>query len=378
MDVVSDILSSLRLTGGIVIDAEASGAWCMMSQFGPEHCAPFFPTPGDLIGYHYVRCGRLWAQVEGMPAAEAQAGSVLLFPRNDPHLLFSEPGREPVNANDLVTPARRGEPARIVIAGEGNKCCIHCGFLGVSAARHPLLASLPSMLVLHEDDRARGEWLSTSLRLVAKELNSNPLAVARLAELFFAEAIRRYMEQLPAGEGGWLAGLKDPAVARALTMVHSRYAEELDVDQMAREAGVSRTVLGERFVELLGEPPMKYCAHWRMRVAANLLLEGKESTANIAYAVGFHSEAAFNRAFKREYGQPPIAWKRRREEQEREARNLAAGRLPAQQVRFCTAQDGTPARLEPRRRGAGPGKDRQLDEPHRVRLEQPDLAALAS
>ena len=97
---------------------------------------------------------------------------------------------------------------------------------------------------------------------------------------------------------------------KALSIIHSRYAEELDVEGLAREAGVSRTVLGERFAELLGEPPMRYCARWRMRIAANMLRDGKQNTANIAYSVGFNSEAAFNRAFKREYGEPPATWRR--------------------------------------------------------------------
>jgi pimeloyl-ACP methyl ester carboxylesterase/AraC-like DNA-binding protein len=125
-------------------------------------------------------------------------------------------------------------------------------------------------------------------------------------------------------------------------VIHTRYSEELDVELLAREAGVSRSVLGERFVALLGEPPMRYCAKWRMRTAANMLRDGKENSANIAYAVGFNSEAAFNRAFKREFGEPPVTWKRNAEVQDRAARQQAQrNQLPAQVVRYCTARDGT-------------------------------------
>ena len=127
------------------------------------------------------------------------------------------------------------------------------------------------------------------------------------------QAVREYVERLPAGASGWLRGLTDPAVSKALSIIHQRYAEDLDVEGLAREAGVSRTVLGERFGELLGEPPMRYCARWRMQVAANMLRDGKQNTANIAYSVGFNSEAAFNRAFKREYGVPPATWRRQNE-----------------------------------------------------------------
>jgi pimeloyl-ACP methyl ester carboxylesterase/AraC-like DNA-binding protein len=182
-----------------------------------------------------------------------------------------------------------------------------------------------------------GDWIETSMRML-NEAGSSPELVARLSELFFAEAIRRYMDRLLPGEGGWLGGLKDPAVAKALSVIHSRYAEDLDIETLAREAGISRTVLGERFAQLIGEPPMRYCARWRMRVAANMLRDGRQNAANVAYAVGFNSEAAFNRAFKREYGEPPATWRRHVEEQARERQNAG---LPEQVVRYCNAKDGT-------------------------------------
>ena len=134
--------------------------------------------------------------------------------------------------------------------------------------------------------------------------------VAKLAELFLTQAVREYVDHLPLGTSGWLRGLTDPAVTKALSIIHTRYAEELDVEGLAREAGVSRTVLGEKFAELIGEPPMRYCAQWRMRGAANMLRDGRQSASNVAYEVGFNSEAAFTRAFKREYGIPPATWRR--------------------------------------------------------------------
>ena len=191
--------------------------------------------------------------------------------------------------------------------------------------------------------------------------------VARLAELFVAQAMREYVERLPAGAKGWLRGLADPAVSKALSIIHTRYAEELDVEGLAREAGVSRTVLGERFAELIGEPPMRYCARWRMRIAANMLRDGKQNTANIAYSVGFNSEAAFNRAFKREYGEPPATWRRRIEaEEQARATAMQPRELPPQEVRYCTASRRDPAGLFGRRRGAAAGEDRELAQPYRI------------
>jgi len=133
--------------------------------------------------------------------------------------------------------------------------------------------------------------------------------VARLAQVFVGDAIRRHLERT-AELTGWTAGLKDAAIGKALRLIHRRYSDDLDVEALAREAGVSRTILCNRFADLIGEPPMRYCARWRMRMASNMLREGKENTANIAYAVGFNSEAAFDRAFKREFGKPPAMWKR--------------------------------------------------------------------
>ena len=339
MDVLSDILASLRLTGGVVIDAKAHGDWCMLSQFTNEHCAPFFPVPGNLIGYHYVRSGCMTAELDGHPPVEVPAGWVVMFPRNDAHLLYSRPGLPPADVGELVEILPSGLQ-QIVLPGEGEATEIYCGYLGVSASHHPLLDSLPPILALDVHESQEG-WLESSLKFMSEQAPSADL-VARLAELFFVEAIRTYIAALPAGQGGWLRGLTDPAVSKALSIIHTRFAEDLDVEGLAREAGVSRTVLGERFAELIGEPPMRYCARWRMRIAAIMLREGKDSTANIAYSVGFNSEAAFNRAFKREYGEPPATWRKRIEAEQREAAAaLARHGLPPQQIRYCNASDGT-------------------------------------
>jgi pimeloyl-ACP methyl ester carboxylesterase/AraC-like DNA-binding protein len=340
MDVLSDILASLRLTGGVVIDGKLSGDFCVRSEFGPDHCAPFFPVPNTIIGYHYVRSGEVLVQVDDGAEVSLKAGEAAVIPRNDPHLLTKRPGLSPIDASDVVWVT--GEGVHHVACGNGTDTTeVWCGFLGTQKSNaHPLLQSLPSVLKVN----LRGveeEWIEASMRYVAEQVPSAEV-VGRLAESFIAQAIRDYVEALPPGEGGWLAGLADPAVARALAVIHQRYAEDLDVETLAREAGVSRTVLGERFVELLGEPPMRYCALWRMRVAANMLRDGRHNSANVGYAVGFNSEAAFNRAFKREFGEPPAAWRKRveAERQAAEAR-IHAPPLPRQKVRYATAADGT-------------------------------------
>jgi pimeloyl-ACP methyl ester carboxylesterase/AraC-like DNA-binding protein len=338
MDVLTDILGSLRLTGGVVIDGEFSGDFCVRAEFTPDHCAPFFPMPETLISYHYVRSGRMIVQLEGEPPVSLAAGSIVILPRNDPHILASRMGLLPADASEIVWITADGVH-HVTSGTEGAKAEVWCGFLGTSKTNaHPLLDALPPLLTLDARE-SQAEWLDSSMRFLA-ERQASPDVVARLAELFLAQAIRDYVDRLPPGSQGWLWGISDPAVSRALHIIHTRYAEDLDVEGLAREAGVSRTVLGERFAELIGEPPMRYCAGWRMRMAANMLREGKHNSANVAYAVGFNSEAAFNRAFKREYGEPPATWRRRVEEEDR-ARTERATRLPEQVVRHCTAKDGT-------------------------------------
>ncbi len=323
MEVLDDILASLRLNGGVVFDARTTGAWRLVSRFEPEDCAPYFPVPAQVISYHYVSRGPIYAQLPGGEAVELRDGSIALFPRNDAHLLFTDPQAEVLDVAQFARPGGEGGVNLIDIDFGGQAADCYCGWLGVTGEGHPLLDALPAMLVIHAGDYPAA-WVGASLQVAAGDWNANPVMVARLSELVFAEAVRRYVRGLSDGEGGWLAGLRDPAVARALSVIHARYRDDLDVDGLAREAGVSRSVLGERFGQLLGEPPMRYCARWRMRVAANRLLDGQGSAA-IAHDVGFGSEAAFSRAFKREYGAPPAAWKRRIEAEWAPARAVHAG-----------------------------------------------------
>jgi AraC-like DNA-binding protein len=311
MDVLDEILGSLCLSGGVVIDGEFSGDFCVRAQFTPDHCSPWFPMPDRLIAYHYIRSGELTAQVEGMPPVTVSAGGIIILPRNEPHLLASRPGLSPVPTDDISWTTVEATH-RVECGTPGPATEVWCGFLGAAkAADHPLIEALPPMLILNATGH-QAQWLDSSMRFLA-EGRPSPDLVARQAELFLAQAVRDYVENLPPNATGWLRGLTDPAVSRALTAIHNRYAEDLDVETLAREAGVSRTVLGERFAELIGESPMRYCAGWRMRMASHMLRDGRKNTANVAYAVGFGSEAAFNRAFKREFGMPPAAWRKQLE-----------------------------------------------------------------
>jgi len=315
---IDDILGAMRLSGGVFIDVELRGRWSVISEFFADQCELFFPVTGSLIGYHFVRAGHFWIEVAGQAPQLVEPGAMILIPRNDPHLLFNDDVPTVSSQSALNIPEDRTTVTMRVGEDEDGKepVQLYCGFMSASDVDNPLLERLPRLLVIEPGSALQKEWLASSLRFATEAMAAGqPAEVGKLAELMFRETLRGYLKRIASEQPAWLSGLRDPVVARALAVIHRRFAEELDVAGIAREVGVSRSALGDRFTALMGEPPMHYCARWRMRVAANMLREREENTASIAYAVGFNSEAAFNRAFKREYGEPPAAWRKRKLEQ---------------------------------------------------------------
>lgn len=315
MDTLSDMLASMRLAGGVFLDGEMSGPWSILSQVTPEECAVYFPTApptSHIIAYHYVRSGWMDCEVAGEQGmVTVRAGQIVLLPRNRPHLLHGPERSEPIDGPSMGLVADDDGLYRVRLTGDGEKTTVYCGFLASTTPDNMLLRSLPAMMVIGLDDAADAAWIKRSIDFAVRGLSKeSPEMVGKLAEGLFAEAVRRYIDALPEEDAGWLAGLKDPAVGRTITLIHRNYAEALTLDDLAREAGVSKTVLGQRFRQLLGESPMQYCSKWRMHVAADMLRKDRQNACSVAYSVGFNSEAAFNRAFKREYGLPPAAWQR--------------------------------------------------------------------
>jgi AraC-like DNA-binding protein len=204
--------------------------------------------------------------------------------------------------------------AQLHYGGGGVATHIICGFLGCAVADNPLLATLPAVLPLGVSDGLAGSWVEQSFRLAAAEFAADSIGsitlLNKLAELLFVEAVRRYLATLPREQTGWLAGLRDPFVGKSLALLHSRLAAPWTTEALSREVGLSRSAFAERFSKLIGQPPMAYLAHWRLQLAAARLRDGGASLAQIAYAIGYESEAAFNRAFKREFGLPPATWRK--------------------------------------------------------------------
>lgn len=310
MNLIQQMLGTQRPVGGVVYDAVMAGDWSILSQFEPEHCAGIFPVPERIIAYHYVRRGRMTVCLDGHEPVATEAGTMVLFPRADPHVLCSSPDVPPTPAERVFSYDGEGGPNLVRIAGEGDECALFCGWLGLDEGNEALLEGLPPMLMATAGE-AQGAFLSSSLRYAAQELGSKPELIARLSYVLFEEAVRRYFETLPEDEGRRLAALRDPALARAFAAIERNLGKSITLDSLASEAGVSRTVLGQRFAAAVGESPMRYVARRRMRRAAERLRSTAEPIARVAFEVGFSSEAAFSRAFKREFGSPPAAWRER-------------------------------------------------------------------
>ena len=314
MDAILDMMRAMRLTGGIFLDADFTAPWCVTAKVGPEDCSPFTPEPRHIIAYHYITAGRCLLKVGNQPPVPVERGEIVVLPRNDGHVLGSALNLRPVGAEHLIQAEPDGGLAKIVYGGGGERTQILCGFLGNDLPHNAFIAMLPSVLKLNVSDGASGGWIESSFRFAAKELAEgqakSPPILAKLAELLFMEAVRRYFASQPPAAHAWTAGLQDPVVGRALGLLHGQISRRWTTEDLARETALSRSAFAERFTRVIGEPPMRYLARQRFEQASAQLKDSSDSVARIAFDVGYESEAAFNRAFRREYGIPPAAWRR--------------------------------------------------------------------
>jgi AraC-like DNA-binding protein len=315
MDALSDALRVMGLTGGVFLDARFTAPWSIIGKIANEHCRPYMTVPGQLICFHFLAEGRCVAQVDGHPALELDAGDVVLIPRNDPHVIGSALGLKPILASELIVPPQGSELPKIVHGGGGAHTRLVCGFLGGDVLLHPLLAALPPILKIALSDIPGGDWIARSFTYAASDLASGAPGAAtvmsKMSELLFVETIRHFLTHEPPERTGWLASLRDPAIGRALSLLHSHPARNWTTEDLADQVHLSRSAFAERFTQLLGQPPMRYLTLWRMQLAAQKLKEARLSIARIAYDCGYESEATFTRAFKREFGAPPSAWRKK-------------------------------------------------------------------
>jgi AraC-like DNA-binding protein len=327
-DTLSDVLRGVRLRGAVFFNVSASNEWASEAPASRELAPLMLRGVDHVIEYHAVARGSCWAGITGGPAVQLFAGDVVMFPHGDAHVVSSAPGMRGNPDFTWFAETKVDQlPLNLTVGGQSvlgsaspdghAETSIVCGFLGCDVQPfNPLIAALPRLLHLRADgDNA---WITNFTQQAVAESNARrpggEAMLARMSEMMFVDAVRRYADQLPPQSEGWLAGLRDRFVGRALALMHEQPAQRWTIDELGRCVGLSRSALHERFAGLIGVPPMQYLAQWRMQAAARLLLETRSTVASIAVEVGYDSEAAFARAFKRSVGKPPAAWRRERDE----------------------------------------------------------------
>ena len=325
MDALSDVLRLLRLSGAVYLNGDFTAPWCVVGHVSRALCATFLPRAERIVSYHLIVEGSCWAALTDDPASaiRVDAGELLVVPQGEAHLMGSSLDIAPVPPDEMVAKYLSTSPGEVMSLSygaegaeqDGGRTRIICGFLACDdMLADPVLSSLPRIFKIDMRHDPQSAWLESSLKFAAAEAAEwrpgSATVLARLSELLFVEAVRRCIEALPADRRGWLAGVGDRFIGKALALLHAQSAHGWTVDELARRVGLSRSAFAQRFTQLLGQAPMQYLASWRLQVAAQDLLSGSHSIALVAERVGYESEAAFNRAFKRQFGLPPAAWRR--------------------------------------------------------------------
>jgi AraC-like DNA-binding protein len=320
-DALSDVLRAVRLEGAVFYEVHARAPWAAAAPPAEEMAPHVLPGAEHVMEYHLVAAGTCWGNVDGGTPVSLVAGDVVVFPQGDPHVLASQPTPLVKDAptNRTLRPVGGQLPVAIVDGGSGDAAQLICGFIGWDARPfNPLLATLPRMIHVHGGGGLLEHLMRAAVTESSERRPGGETVLARLSELFFVEIVRRYIATLPPEQTGWLAGLRDVFVGRALALLHDRPADDWSLDALASSVGLSRSALAERFMHFVGAPPIQYLAKWRMQLAASLLAGGTASVAEAARVVGYGSEAAFSRAFKKLVGVPPAAW---RDSRRRDASN---------------------------------------------------------
>jgi len=319
VDPLSDVLKTVRLTGATFFDVAAREPWVAEQPARELILRRIRPDAHHLIAYHLIVEGRCFASIVGEKPVVAEAGEVIVFTKGDPHVMSSAPGMRagPSASAPLDAIERSRLPFFINLGADGPIAArLVCGFLACDARPfNPLLDNLPRVIKAGNPEEGDKGWLGQLAHLAmiesADKRAGGESVLARLSELMFIEVVRRHLENLPPDQVGWLAGLRDQFVGKALSLIHASPAHDWTIEELAKKVGLSRSVLSDRFACFVEMPPMHYLAKWRMQVAAGLLASGNQNIAAIAAETGYGSEAAFSRAFKKIVGMPPSEWRRR-------------------------------------------------------------------
>ncbi len=325
-DPFSDVLRSVRLRGAVFYYVSFIGDWAAETPGSSTLASALMPGAEHVLAYHLMVKGEGWAASEGQAPVRLAAGDIVMFPRGDGHVLSSAPGMRAQADQSNWQFTTRNDPKPIAVVyhrgvlrpgspgpAEEARSVVVCGFVACDMKPfNPLVNALPRQLHLRAGEL--GPWTMQLLDQAVAESREqragSDAVLERASEFVFVDAARRYLDSLPPGSVGWLGALRDRHVGQAIALLHERPADPWSVEELGRQVGLSRSALHDRFVELTGQAPMQYLASWRMQLGAGLLRRGQAKVAAVAQEVGYDSEAAFARAFKRLMGQPPAAWRR--------------------------------------------------------------------
>ena len=328
MDALSELLRVVKLSGALFYKSRCTAPWCFRAPQSTAFLPYVAPDATRIIEFHYISEGRAYVRV-GEETTPLEAGDVVMIPHGDAHSMGNGSGGRLLDGKTALNSLMTGQIQLAEFGGGGELTGLICGYLACDADLiKPVLAGLPRALRVNLRSDASGEWFENTLRhavdQAAAVLPGSQVILAHLAEVLFAEVLRRYLLSLPTGRTGWLAGAGDQAVGRGLAALHRRPGHPWSLEELAREAGVSRSALTERFTRYLGVAPMSYLTEWRLELGAEALRTSSRSVQNIALEVGYESEAAFNRAFKRKFAAPPARYRREwRERDTHKSRKVA-------------------------------------------------------
>ncbi|MFN8121319.1 MAG: AraC family transcriptional regulator [Thermoleophilia bacterium] len=325
-DTVSQVLRGLRLRGAVFYDVRGERSWAGAAPPAGEIAAAVMPGSEHVMEYHVVTRGQAWASVAGGEPVRMGVGDIVVVPHGDPHVVASAPSSRPARP-DLDwyrATARDPKPIPVTLTGtgriapdagdDGSLTVVACGFLGCDLRPfNPLIACLPRLM--HIPAEGMEGWSVQMVReAVDRSRESRPGSAAvleRLSEMMFVDAVRRYVDRLPDDATGWLAGLRDACVGTALSLIHADPGHPWTGEELGGRVGLSRSALHDRFGRFVGEAPMQYLTRWRMQVAATRLRETSDPVTVIGLELGYGSDAAFSRAFRRVVGCAPSEWRRR-------------------------------------------------------------------
>ncbi len=315
MDALSQTLRVVHLAGSMFLHARFTAPWCYQSPRADLAAPLLEPQAERVVIFHLITEGECFVEMPGEPAVRLVAGDVVLFPHGDPHRMTSEPGLPPASGGAPLAEVLARRPRMLSYGGGGAPTRLVCGYLACDdRLARMLLSGLPGLLRINVRGSPAGLWLEASVRYALAEARSprpgGAGVLAKLSEVLFIEVLRLAMQDTSRAAAGWLAGVGDRVVGAALSAMHERPSRGWTLDELAQAVHSSRSVLAQRFQELVGQSPMQYLTQWRMLLASNLLRRSNVPLSQVAEEVGYLTDAAFSRAFRREFGLPPAAWRR--------------------------------------------------------------------